>query len=94
MCASLVPYDLSSGIGEIIGNNVNPIRENFSSQYQYNINQISDENEDKDQFGDKKLIIMIIILILRSNIIRIVWFFFWSFCLFTLYMYLDLCTIT
>ena len=61
VCASLVPYDLSSGIGEIIGN-VNPIRENFSSQYQYNINQISDENEDKDQFGDKKLIIMIIIL--------------------------------
>ena len=61
MRASLVPYDLSSGIGEIIGN-VNPIRQNFSSQYQYNINQISDENEDKDQFGDKKLIIMIIIL--------------------------------
>ena len=60
MRASLVPYDLSSGIGEIIGN-VNPIRQNFSSQYQYNINQISDENEDKDQFGDKKLIIMIII---------------------------------
>ena len=61
MCASLVPYDLSSGIGEIISN-VNPIRQNFSSQYQYNIKQISDENEDKDQFGDKKLIIMIIIL--------------------------------
>ena len=39
MCASLVPYDLSSGIGEIISN-VNPIRQNFSSQYQYNIDQI------------------------------------------------------
>ena len=62
MCASLVPYDFSSGIGEIIGN-VNPIRQNFSSQYQYNIKQISDENEDKDQFGDKKLIIMIILLL-------------------------------
>ena len=30
----------------------NPIRQNFSSQYQYNINQISDENKEKYQFGD------------------------------------------
>ena len=29
-----------------------PIRQNFSSQYQYNINQISDENKEKYQFGD------------------------------------------
>ena len=93
MCASLVPYDLSSGIGEIIGN-VNPIRENFSSQYQYNINQISDENEDKDQFGDKKLIIMIIIPNSSKQHYKNCMVFFWSFCLFTLYMYLDLCTIT
>ena len=31
-------------------------RKNFSLQYQYNINQISDENKEKDQFGDNKLI--------------------------------------
>ena len=27
-------------------------RQNFSLQYQYNINQISDENKEKYQFGD------------------------------------------
>ena len=27
-------------------------RQNFSLQYQYNINQISDENKEKHQFGD------------------------------------------
>ena len=29
-----------------------PIRQNLSSQYQYNINQISDENKEKYQFED------------------------------------------
>ena len=28
-------------------------RQNFSSQYQYNINKISDGNKEKYQFGDK-----------------------------------------
>ena len=28
------------------------LRQNFSLQYQYNINQISDENKEKYQFGD------------------------------------------
>ena len=28
-------------------------RQNFSLQYQYNINQISDENKEKYQFGGK-----------------------------------------
>ena len=27
-------------------------RQNFSSEYQYNINQISDENKEKYKFGD------------------------------------------
>ena len=31
-------------------------RQNFSSQNQYNINQISDENIEKYQFGDNELI--------------------------------------
>ena len=31
-------------------------RQNFSLQYQYNINQISDENKEKYQFGDNWLI--------------------------------------
>ena len=31
-------------------------RQNFSLQYQHNINQISDENKEKYQFGDNKLI--------------------------------------
>ena len=30
--------------------------QNFSLQYQYNINQISDENIEKYQFGDNELI--------------------------------------
>ena len=30
-----------------------PIRQNFSSQYQYKINQISDENKEKYQFEDE-----------------------------------------
>ena len=33
-----------------------PWGQNFSLQYQYNINQISDENKEKYQFGDNKLI--------------------------------------
>ena len=32
------------------------LRQNFSLQYLYNINQISDENKEKYQFGDNKLI--------------------------------------
>ena len=28
------------------------LRQNFSLQYQYNINQISDENKEQYQFGD------------------------------------------
>ena len=40
---------------------VNPLtpmsdQENFSLQYQYNINQISDENKEKCKFGDNYLI--------------------------------------
>ena len=31
-------------------------RKNFSSQYQYNIKQTSDENKEKYQLGDYKLI--------------------------------------
>ena len=31
-------------------------RQNFSLQYQYNIKQTSDENKDKYQLGDYKLI--------------------------------------
>ena len=31
-------------------------RQNFSLQYQYNVNQISDKNIAKYQFGDNKLI--------------------------------------
>ena len=27
-------------------------QDNFSIQYQYNVNQISDENKEKYQFGD------------------------------------------
>ena len=30
--------------------------QNFSLQYQYNINQISDENKEKDQLRDNELI--------------------------------------
>ena len=44
-------------------------QENFSLQYQYNINQISDENKEKHQFGANKLIQY---QILWTNIIRIV----------------------
>ena len=45
-------------------------RENFSLQYQCNINQMSDENKEKYQFGDNKLTQY---KILQTNIIRIVW---------------------
>ena len=45
-------------------------RYNFSSQYQYNINQISDEKKEKYQFGDNHLIQY---SILWTSIIRIVW---------------------
>ena len=45
-------------------------RQNFSLQYQYNINQISDENKEKYQFEDNELIQY---QILWTNITRIVW---------------------
>ena len=40
---------------------INPLtlmsdKDNFFSQYQYNINQISNENKEKYQFGDNWLI--------------------------------------
>ena len=41
-------------------------RQNFSLQYQYNFNQISDENKEKYQFGDNYTIQYQII---RTNII-------------------------
>ena len=44
-------------------------RQNFSLQYKYNINQMSNENIEKYQFGENRLIQY---QILRSNILRIV----------------------
>ena len=34
------------------GNSCEWSRQNFSSQYQYNIKQTSDKNKEKDQLGD------------------------------------------
>ena len=45
-------------------------RQNFSLQYQYNIKQTSDENKEKYQLGDYKLIQS---QILQTNITRTVW---------------------
>ena len=45
-------------------------RQNFSLHYLYNINQISDENKEKDQFDDNYLIQY---LIFWTNITTIVW---------------------
>ena len=45
-------------------------RQNFSSQYQYNIKQISYENKERYQLGDYKLIQY---QILQTNITRKVW---------------------
>ena len=45
-------------------------RQNFSLQYQYNIKQTSDENKEKYQLGDYKLIQY---QILQTNIRRTVW---------------------
>ena len=45
-------------------------RQNFSSQYQYNIKQISYENKERFQLGDYKLIQY---QILQTNITRKVW---------------------
>ena len=45
-------------------------RQNFSLQYQYNIKQTSDENKEKYQLGDYKLIQY---QILQTNITRTVW---------------------
>ena len=45
-------------------------RQNFSLQYQYNIKQTSDENKEKYQLGDYKLIQYQII---QTNITRTVW---------------------
>ena len=42
----------------------------FSLRYRYNINQMSDKNKEKYQFGDNKLTQY---KILQTNIIRIVW---------------------
>ena len=44
-------------------------RQNFSLQYQYNINKKSDENKEKDQLGGYKLIQY---QILQTNISRTV----------------------
>ena len=45
-------------------------RQNFSLRYQYNIKQTSDENKEKYQLGDYKLIQY---QILQTNITRTVW---------------------
>ena len=49
-------YDLSKWNGGLMLNPLSPThewpRQNFSLQYQYNINQISDEVKEKYQFGD------------------------------------------
>ena len=52
MWANLMKYG-------ILNNPLTPMsdpRQNFSLQYQYNFNQIRDENKEKYQFGDNKLI--------------------------------------
>ena len=45
-------------------------KQNFSLQYQYNIKQTSDENIEKYQLGDYKLIQY---QILQTNVMRAVW---------------------
>ena len=45
-------------------------KQNFSLQYQYNIKQTSDENIEKYQLGDYKLIQY---QILQTNVMRTVW---------------------
>ena len=45
-------------------------QDNFSLQYQYHIKQTSDENKEKYQLGDYKLIQY---QILQTNIMRTVW---------------------
>ena len=45
-------------------------RQNFSLQYQYNIDQTSDENKENYQLGDYKLIQY---QILQTNITRTTW---------------------
>ena len=45
-------------------------RQNFSLRYRYNVKQTSDENKEKYQLGDYKLIQY---QILQTNIIRFVW---------------------